>query len=286
MASTKIQFKDFEKLSEYYDGESLKPETIKVELGLVNNGNTPQNVITCFEFTSHLLKHSFDSEEAFANLTEKEDEFCKSVLNKINQQDNLLKGALDIALGKLPQELKEFDLWNSLEEKLDTESTIPATSTSTPVNTLVQFPLKNDEVKEKRTTWNLTNLLKESYKLPSEIENASLWNSINEKLDSIYHKEIFSESLDESYSGKERYLVGLSEFIDGEVSASKANKINEHLLQCSDCRRTYLSLCKQKQAIKESFANMPILDENKLWEEIERKLFPEDNLYIFRKKAA
>ena len=134
---------------------------------------------------------------------------------------------------------------------------------------------------------NLSELLRKSFELPAELEEINLWERVSNKIDSEYHKELFSESLANSpeISIQEKFIIGLSEYIDNECSPEKANIITEHLLECSSCREYYLSLIKQKKALTYSFKELEKnsdliqeLDKNQdiLWNKIQAKLFPED----------
>ncbi|HEY9886088.1 MAG TPA: zf-HC2 domain-containing protein, partial [Vampirovibrionales bacterium] len=247
MPSNKIQFKDFETLSEYYDGESLKPSTIHT--GIEANPHL-QKVIDSFTIASRLLKSSFKIDNTSHDVSSDPDQFWEEVVSKIDEQESFLNKALESSLGQLPTELSEFDLWKNIEEKLDQEENSHEISSNNVVSLFNTAENKNKETSS--STYSLTESLKEVYKLPEDKENIDLWEAINEKLDSVYHAEMFSDSFDSSYSNKERFLIGLSEFVDGEVTAAKANTINEHLLQCSSCRKLYVSFCRQKQALKES----------------------------------
>ncbi|MDX1920805.1 MAG: zf-HC2 domain-containing protein, partial [Candidatus Caenarcaniphilales bacterium] len=125
---------------------------------------------------------------------------------------------------------------------------------------------------------NIQELLKASFQLPKGLEEQDLWTNIEGSLDKAFHEQMFSENAQESWTVKEKYFVGLSEFLDGEVSAKKAQQINDHLLECAACRKTYLSFSKLKQILKYSYqTDSGNLDSEYFWSQIEYKLFPAES---------
>ena len=126
-----------------------------------------------------------------------------------------------------------------------------------------------------------------SFVLPPELENFDLWSKVSEKLDQQYHSQLWTEAPEFSdCEVKEKYIIGLCEYIDGECSLEKSQLITEHLLECSSCRENYLGMIKLKKALNYSYSldssnssfNNSLDDENVFWSKLESKLFPDAGL--------
>lgn len=125
---------------------------------------------------------------------------------------------------------------------------------------------------------NFQDILQQSFKLPSELENVDIWSSINKKLNQRFHKEFFSENSLLGWSDKIKFYIGLFEYLDGETSSQKTQIINNHLSECASCREAYLTFTKLRQYINFSFNSMQNSnqclnqDTDSFWHELEIKL--------------
>lgn len=254
-----MKIQDLEKISEYFDEEAIKPQEI---IELLNSDTNCKKLYSNFKVISEFIKK--DSQQ-FLNNHQTQIENCWPKLEQqFEREEQKLNELLQSAF-ILPFE--EIDLWGSIEQKLD-------------------LPVETAQVKDKKNAvnyalgaqdWEL--LLNESFKLPTQLSEADIWPKVHTQLDSIYHEELFSENLaNESLSSKEKFLLGLSEYFDGEVSANKAQIVNEHLIECSSCRGYYLNLVKLKNTLKQSFM-LPKnfnLAEDDFWFNLEQNLFSEN----------
>ena len=97
----------------------------------------------------------------------------------------------------------------------------------------------------------ISDLLKRFYKPDKEIDPDVFWKEVSKKIDSLFHKEIFSEKTfndkKEVLSDEERYWLGLEEYINNEVSSLKHKTITEHLLNCKECRQNHNDFLDKKK---------------------------------------
>ena len=109
-----------------------------------------------------------------------------------------------------------------------------------------------DDTKDKNYD-QLSELLKKHYKPEKEIDTEIFWNEVSNKIDSLFHKEIFSEiCLDENgvvFSDENRYWLGLEQYIKNEVPSLKHKAITEHLLKCKECRHNYNETLDKKKTV-------------------------------------
>lgn len=286
-----MKFNQLELISSYYDGETFS----KPFEDASGDHDSYKTLLSNFELISKVLKFSF-SQEILNNQIE--EDLWKNVSGKIDNEDKILNKTLKGAFA-LPSELENFDLWSSIQNKLQdklqeqkenisinlsSESTnklqVETLNQSAP-NTIKVYLEEKQDVKDLTPnikTNNIQELLKASYQLPKKYQEQDLWTTLEATLDQAFHEEMFSENSQDSWSVKEKYFVGLSEFLDGEVSAKKAQQINDHLLECAACRKTYLSFSKLKQLLKFSYqSTSEDIDSEYFWSQIEFKLFPSSN---------
>ncbi len=101
----------------------------------------------------------------------------------------------------------------------------------------------------------ISELLKKYYKpdKEEEVDPDLFVTEILNKIDSLYHKEIFSENLfnknGESISDEEQYWSGLEEYLNNKVSSLKHKVITDHLLKCKDCRKNYMLITDKKKVL-------------------------------------
>lgn len=101
---------------------------------------------------------------------------------------------------------------------------------------------------------DIGELLKRFYKPDKEVDLDKFWEEISDKIDSLFHKELYSEKIlnDESLimSDEERYWLGIDEYIKNEVASLKHKTITDHLLKCKECMQNYNNrLDKKKEMI-------------------------------------
>ncbi len=108
----------------------------------------------------------------------------------------------------------------------------------------------NDENKDKPYD-EIGELLKKHYKIEKEIDPDMFWSEVSKKLDSLFHKELYSEKIVNNeglmLSEEERYCLGLEEYVNNEVSSIKHKLITEHLLKCKECRQNFNSFLDKKK---------------------------------------
>lgn len=111
----------------------------------------------------------------------------------------------------------------------------------------------DDENKDKAHD-EISNLLKRFYKPSCELEQEEFWEKVSSKIDSLFHKELFSEKhFNEKgvlLSDEERYWLGLEEYLRNEVSSLKHKAISDHLLSCKECMKNYNDLLDKKKEHK------------------------------------
>lgn len=99
----------------------------------------------------------------------------------------------------------------------------------------------------------ISDLLKRFYKPKEEIDQDKFWRDVSNKIDSLFHKELYSDMIVNEqgviFSDEERYWLGLEEYIKNEVPALKHKNITEHLLKCKECRQNYNDLLDKKKPI-------------------------------------
>lgn len=99
----------------------------------------------------------------------------------------------------------------------------------------------------------ISDLLKRFYKPKEEVDQDKFWRDVSNKIDSLFHKELYSEKIVNEqgviFSDEERYWLGLEEYIKNEVPALKHKNITEHLLKCKECRQNYNDLLDKKKPI-------------------------------------
>lgn len=261
-----MKLQDIEKISEYFDGESPNPEEIQ---SLINENQEYGNVYKNFSNISSVLNKELGIEASANKFQSNLGDFWTRLDQRIEKEDNELSSVLKKSLGDIPKEFDDLDLWKNIEGKLDDVQELGAPKPTNYEANVVRLQSQN----------SFDNILKAGFELPSELKDLDVWESINKKLDSQFHEEIFSENASEEWSDKEKFFVGLSEFIDGEVSAQKAQVINDHILECSDCRKLYLAFTKMQQALK--FGFQVDLEQSErytnFWNELEENLFPQEN---------
>ena len=102
---------------------------------------------------------------------------------------------------------------------------------------------------------DISELLKRFYKPDKEIDLDGFWEEISDKIDSLFHKELYSEKIVNNdgsiMSDEERYWLGIDEYIKNEVASLKHKTITDHLLKCKECMQNYSSrLDKKKEMIE------------------------------------
>ena len=110
----------------------------------------------------------------------------------------------------------------------------------------------DDENKDKPYD-EISELLKKHYKPDKELDSDIFAEEVLKKIDSLFHKEIFSENYfnenGESASDEERYWSGLEKYLNNKLSSLKHKTITDHLLKCKDCRRNYTQLRDKKKVL-------------------------------------
>ena len=97
----------------------------------------------------------------------------------------------------------------------------------------------------------ISELLKRFYKPDKEIDLDEFWGEVSKKVDSLFHKELYSDSLVNEQgvlmSDEERYWLGIEEYAKNEIGSLKHKTITDHLLQCKECRQNYNDLLDKKK---------------------------------------
>ena len=110
----------------------------------------------------------------------------------------------------------------------------------------------DDENKDKPYD-EISELLKKHYKPSKEIDPEDFVKEVLNKIDSLFHKEIFSENYfnenGEPASDEERYWSGLEEYLNNKIPSLKHKTITDHLLKCKDCRKNYTQLMDKKKVL-------------------------------------
>ena len=99
----------------------------------------------------------------------------------------------------------------------------------------------------------ISDLLRKYYKPDKETNSDVFWEEVSKKIDSLFHKEIFSEKVSNEegvvLTEEQRYWLGLEEYINNEVSSLKHKTITEHLLHCKECRQNHNDILDKKKVI-------------------------------------
>ena len=119
----------------------------------------------------------------------------------------------------------------------------------------------NDENKDKPYD-EISELLKKYYKPQNEINPESFWDEVSKKIDSLFHKELYSEKVINNegllLSEEERYWLGLEEYVKNEASSLKHKVITEHLLKCRECRKNYNDFLDKKKPVN-LISDIPVM---------------------------
>ncbi|MBI2996418.1 MAG: hypothetical protein HYY52_06920 [Candidatus Melainabacteria bacterium] len=111
----------------------------------------------------------------------------------------------------------------------------------------------NDGENKDKPYDGLGELLKKYYKVDNFIDSQEFWEDVSGKIESLFHKEIFSEKVvgsnGELLSDEERYWLGLEEYIKNETPSLKHKVVTDHLLICKQCRHNYNDLLDKKKVI-------------------------------------
>lgn len=114
-----------------------------------------------------------------------------------------------------------------------------------------------DDENRDRPFDEISNLLKRHYKPSKEIKADEFWEKVSKKIDSLFHKEVFSKNYKNEdgkmLSDEERYWLGLEEYIKNEVSSLKHKAITDHILMCNDCRKNYVDILDKKKLVSDNF---------------------------------
>ena len=99
----------------------------------------------------------------------------------------------------------------------------------------------------------ISELLKTFYKPEDAIDPEQFWKEISRKIDSLFHKEMYSEQIINEegilLTDEERYWLGLEGYLKNEVSSLKHKTITDHLLACKECRQKYSESLNKKKLI-------------------------------------
>lgn len=110
----------------------------------------------------------------------------------------------------------------------------------------------DDENKDKPYD-EISELLRKHYRPSKEIDPDVFVSEVLSKIDSLFHKEIFSENYlnksGESISDEERYWLGMEDYLNNKVSSLKHKVITDHILKCKDCRKNYTQLLDKKKVL-------------------------------------
>ena len=110
-----------------------------------------------------------------------------------------------------------------------------------------------DEENKDKPYDEISELLKKYYKPDKEIDSETFAKEVLNKIDSLFHKEILSESYikenGESASDEERYWRSLEGYLENKLPSLKHKAITDHLLKCKDCRKNYTNLMNKKKVL-------------------------------------
>ncbi len=108
-----------------------------------------------------------------------------------------------------------------------------------------------DEENKDKPFDEISELLKRSYKPDKEIDQNKFWDEVSKKIDSLFHKELYSDSFVNEQgilmSDEERYWLGIDEYIKNEIGSLKHKTITDHLLHCKECRQNYNDMLDKKK---------------------------------------
>ena len=109
----------------------------------------------------------------------------------------------------------------------------------------------DDDENKNKPYDEIGELLKKHYKPDKRLDSESFTEDVFKKIDSLFHKEIFSEKstsgAGQLFSDEERYWLGLEEYINNEVSSLKHKAITDHLLKCKECRKNHDAMLDKKK---------------------------------------
>ncbi|MDX1917813.1 MAG: zf-HC2 domain-containing protein [Candidatus Caenarcaniphilales bacterium] len=250
------------------DSASIEPH--KVELLMLNRPDL-KKLLHNFATLSEVVASAY--QDAIPAELPTSDQFWSSLEERLEREEMQLNSLLSSSLGDLPSDLAERDIWQQIEAKLNQND-----PKLTKVTDLATFSI----TKSASQPLNLSAALSESYKMPSDLVHKDIWGEISNKLDQDFHQELFSESAPIDMADKQKFFLGLSEYLDGECSTPRMQVVNEHLLECSTCRNFYLSLLKVRTALKHTYKVSPQLDQEAFWTSISDYLFPEDKIQTYR----
>ena len=110
-----------------------------------------------------------------------------------------------------------------------------------------------DEENKDKPYDEISELLRKHYKPSQEIDPEIFAQEVLNKIDSLFHKEIFSENYFNEKGGpasdEERYWSGLEGYLNNKLSSLKHKAITDHLLKCKDCRKNYTQLRDKKKVL-------------------------------------
>ncbi len=100
-------------------------------------------------------------------------------------------------------------------------------------------------------TDDVGDLLRKFYKPKEEINSDLFWDNVSKKIDSLFHKEIFTSKVCHEdgilLSDEEKYWLGLEEYINNKTSSLQHKNITDHILTCKECRKNYNDLLDKKK---------------------------------------
>ena len=111
-----------------------------------------------------------------------------------------------------------------------------------------------DEENKDKPHDEISKLLRKFYKQDKEMDFQEFWGEVSRKVDSLFHKELFSEKSHNEYgellSDEERYWLGLEEYVRNEVLSLKHKLITDHLIGCRECRKNYSNMLDKKKPLE------------------------------------
>jgi len=249
-------------LSEFHD----QPETVSSNAVDAVLENPAARVFhSNLNTVSSLLRDAYCEQEGYLENIDLTEKVTRELDRKEEELDLLLKGSL-----ALPDHLENHDLWSDFKDNLDRERSPIDEGGGKDTDTEQseqQYILDDD---------SLSELLQTGFAKPQDkIQDDEIWLGIQHKLDEVFHTEIHSETY-QIADRREKFYVGMSEYIDHECSAKKSAVITDHLLACPDCRAYYVSLSRLKKALYYSHHRQD-LSETCLWTDLEQRIFDEQD---------
>jgi hypothetical protein len=264
-----MKIEQIENLSAYFDGEISKSAEVT---RILDSSEDARRALSNFKVIAAFIKQ--DSEKHLEQIETTINGFWPVLEKEINHQEEKLNELLKASLGELPTDLAEADVWAGLNKRIEEEAVAPQKAKNCSIDVL-----KLDHKESSNQFVSLRNwesVLKNSFALPNKLKDLDIWESIGSKLNKEFHVEIFSENASAELSDKDKFYLGLSEYFDGEVSAFKAQTINNHLLVCASCRGHYLSMVKLKNVLKFAVQPESIPSQSDFWNDLQTNLFPEE----------